>query len=127
MRNEGIDGRLQLAFHHFGELMISKPDAVVGKPVLRKVVSADLLAAIATAHLLLTFFGQSLLLLFHFDFVKPGTQHTHRLLAILDLRFFVLAAHYCVCRQVSDADGRVSRVHRLPTGSGGAEGIDAYG
>src|ERR1700677_3803841 len=42
VRNEGIDSRLQLAFHHFGQLMVGEPDTMVGKPVLRKVVSTDL-------------------------------------------------------------------------------------
>src|ERR1700742_3016018 len=58
MRDEGIDGRLEPAFHHFGELVIGQPDAVVGEPVLGEIVSADLLATIAGSHLLLSFFGQ---------------------------------------------------------------------
>src|ERR1700730_13755502 len=125
VRDEGIDGRLQPAFHHFRQLVIGQADAMVRETVLGKVVGADFLAAIAAPHLLLTLFGQRFLLLVHFDFIEPGTQHTHRFFPILDLRFLVLATHHRTGRKMGDAHGRVGGIHRLPAGPGGAKCINA--
>src|SRR6185437_7418524 len=106
------------------ELVVGQADAVIGEPVLREVVGADLLAAVAGAYLLLTVFGLQLMDALSFYFIKPGTENAHALLAVLDLRFLVLAAYDGVGRNVRDADGGVGRVDRLATGSGGAEGVD---
>ena len=120
MGGERVDDRLELAEHDFAELVDSEADAVVGEPILGEVVSADLFAAISGAHLLFAFFGEGLVLLFHLDFVETGAEHAHCFLAVLDLRLLVLAAYDGSSRQVRDADRGVSRVDRLPAGSGGA-------
>ncbi len=57
--------------------------------------------------------------------VQAGAQHAHAFFAILDLRFFVLAADHGVGRQVRDAHGGVGRVDRLAARTGGTERIDA--
>ena len=114
MRGQRINYRLQFSIHRFRKLMNCQPNAVIGDAVLGKVVRAYLLAAVPTADHGLALFSQCFLLLLHLDFVEPGAQHAHALLAVLDLRFLVLATHDRVCWNVGDADGRISRVHRLP-------------
>src|SRR4051812_41610371 len=105
--------------------MNGQPDAVIGHAVLREIVSADLLAAVAGTDLRLTLFrhrgGLPLLL----DLVQTRSQHAHTFFAVLDLRLLVLAADDRTGWDVRDADGRISRVDRLPARTGGAEGIDA--
>ena len=98
---------------------------MVGEAVLREVVGADLLAAVAGADLLLAVFGLELVDALGFDLVEAGAEDAHSLFAILDLRFFVLAADDGVGRQMGDAHGGVGRVDRLAAGAGGAEGVDA--
>ena len=65
--------------------MDREPDTVIGKPVLWKVVGANLFAAVTGTNHRSTFLRQRLLLLIHLNFVKPGTQDAHPLLPILDL------------------------------------------
>src|ERR1700730_14535384 len=105
--------------------MEGKADAMVGHAVLREVVSANLLAAVAAADLGLAFFGQRLLLPVHFLLIETGTQHAHTFFAVLDLRFFVLAAYDSICWQMCDANSRISRVYRLTAGTRRAKRIDA--
>ena len=105
--------------------MNGKTDAVISEAVLGKVIGADLFAAVARADHSLALLGQGLLLLLHLDFVEPRTQHAHTFFAVFDLRFFILAAHDRIGGKVRDADSRVSSIHRLATGSGRTEGVDA--
>src|SRR5262245_9145856 len=93
--------------------MDSEADAVIGDAVLRKVVCPDLLATIAAADLCLTLFGKLGLLALHLDLVEARAQNAHRLFAILDLRFFVLAAHDCVGWNMRDAHRRVCCIDGL--------------
>jgi hypothetical protein len=51
MRDQGIDHGLKPAVHDAIQLMQCKSDAVVGEAILGKIVSADLLAAVARPHL----------------------------------------------------------------------------
>src|ERR1700689_1575275 len=44
---QGINQRLESAIHHFLQLMDGQTNAVIADTVLRKVISADLLAAVA--------------------------------------------------------------------------------
>src|SRR5271169_2104195 len=94
--------------------MRSEADAMIGHAILRKVVGADLLAAVTRADHGLAFLGQGILLLLLFHLVEPRTQDAHTLFAVLDLRLLVLAAHYRICRQVRDAYRRIRSIHRLP-------------
>src|SRR5271166_4784908 len=63
VRDQGVDHGLQLAVHEFRQLVRGVADAMVSDAVLRKVVGADLLAAVAGAHHGFTFLGQRCLLL----------------------------------------------------------------
>src|SRR5579862_2456473 len=123
--DERVDDGLEFAVHYVGELVDRETDTVVGDAVLREVVGADLLAAVAGADHGFAFFGQSFLLLLHLDFIEARTQDPHALLAVLDLRFFVLAADDRVGWDVRDAHGGIGRVHRLPARARRAERIDA--
>src|SRR6266853_1397348 len=86
--NECVENGLQFAVHYIRELVQSEADAVIGHAVLREIVSADLLAAVAAADLRFAFLGQRLLLPFHFLLVEPGTQNAHAFFAVLNLRLF---------------------------------------
>ena len=54
--------------------MKGEADAVIREAVLREVVGADLLAAVAGADHLLAFFGQGFLLLLHLDFIQARAR-----------------------------------------------------
>src|SRR5438270_2656046 len=115
VRNQRVDERLEFAVHYFRQLVDRESNAVVGHAVLRKVIRAYLLAAIAAANLCLALLGQLGLLALEFDFVKTGAQNPHGLLPVLDLRLVVLAAYNRVGGNMRDTDGRVGSVYRLAT------------
>src|ERR1035437_8890331 len=125
MRDQRVEDGIHFALHHEIELMERQADAVIAHAILRKVVGADFLAAVARAHHALALRAQCSLLLFELQLVEARTQHALRLGAVLDLRFFVLAGNYQTGGQVGDAHGRIRGVDALPAGAGGAEGIDA--
>src|SRR6266481_4506231 len=79
--DQRVDNGLELAIHHIGELVNCEADAVVGDAVLREVVGADLLAAVAAADHRFALFCQGFLLLLHFDFVQARAQDAHALFA----------------------------------------------
>src|ERR1700721_308645 len=60
VRDESVDGGLDLALHDHRKLVVGEADAVVGEAVLREGVGADLLAAVAGADLLLAALGLEL-------------------------------------------------------------------
>src|ERR1019366_7266891 len=91
MGDEGIEDGIHFAFHHEIELMQRQADAVIAHAILREVVGADFLAAVAGAHHALAPRAQHGLLLFEPQLIKTGTQHPFGLGAIFNLRFFVLA------------------------------------
>ena len=86
-----VDDRVELAFHHQIQLVQRQADAVIGQAVLREIVSADFFAAVAGADHAAPLRADRRLLLFQLHLIEPRAQHAHRLGAILDLRFFVLA------------------------------------
>ncbi len=57
MGDERVDDGLQAAFHDEVELVEGEADAVIGEAILREVLSANLLAAIAGADLLFALGG----------------------------------------------------------------------
>src|ERR1043166_192874 len=66
-------------------------DAMIGNAPVGEVVGADLLAAVATAHLAAPRLGLSRLLPLLLDLEQLGLQHLERLLLVLELATLVLA------------------------------------
>ena len=115
---ERLGERVELAPSTSGRGGGRDAHAVVGNPVLRKVVGADLLGARARADLRVPRRRLLGLLPLALRLVEPRAQHAHRLVAVLELRALVLHRHGDARRQVCDADGRVGGVDRLSTGAG---------
>src|SRR5438309_1163566 len=105
--------------------MEGEADTVVGYAVLREVVGTDFLAAVTAAHHGTALLSQRLLLFLHFHLVQAGTQHAHGFLAVLDLRFLVLAADYSIRWQVGDPNCRICGVYGLATRTRGTERVNA--
>src|SRR5882762_11641360 len=63
---EAVDQCTEFAFHHVGELVKRKTDAVIGDTVLREVVGADFFGAVAGFDLAAAFGAECGLLLFQF-------------------------------------------------------------
>src|SRR5215218_8552561 len=76
----------QLSLEDAVELVLREPDPVVGDPVLREVVGADLLGAVARADLRPARRVELGALALELLFVEPRAQDAHRLLAVLQLR-----------------------------------------
>ena len=74
-----LDERLQLAFHHLIQLMQREADAVIRNAILREIIGADLLAAVAGAHHAAPLRADFFLLLLELHLVEPRTQHAHGL------------------------------------------------
>src|SRR5882724_13407175 len=85
-----FDDRIETAVHHLVELVQRQPDAMVGQPVLRKIVGADLFTSVAGPHHAPPLRAQRGLLLLQFHLVKPRAQHALRFRPVLDLRLLVL-------------------------------------
>src|SRR5262249_26229049 len=96
-----------------------------GHAVLGEVVGADLLAAVAGAHLAQTRIAQFFLPLAQFLVVEPGPQHRHRLIAVLELRFLVLVGDDQAGWYVGDPHGAVGGVDALAAVPGGPEDVNA--
>src|SRR5262245_58119852 len=111
-----VDDRLQV--------VLGEPDPVIGQPILREVVGADLVGAIARLHLLAPRLALGSLLLLALDLEQLRAQDLHRLVLVLVLRLLVLAAHLEPRRLVQDLHGRVSRIHRLTAWSARARHLD---
>ena len=86
---------------------------MVGDAVLRKVVGANLLRAIAASDHPFARGGQLGFALLPLDVVEARLQDFERLLPILDLRLLVLTGDDHTAGEVGDADRGVSRVDRL--------------
>src|SRR4029077_2608368 len=89
IRGERFENGVELSIHNEIQLMERQADAVIGDAVLREVVGANFLAAVAAASLSAPLRSQRCLLLFQLQFVQPGAEHALGLGAVLDLGFFV--------------------------------------
>ena len=105
---------------HLVEVVRGELDPVVGDPALGEVVGADLLRALARAHLGAALGGDLRLLLRELLLVEARAQDPHRLLAVLELGLLVLHRDDDPGRLVGDPHRRVGRVDRLAAGPGGA-------
>ena len=65
--------------------MQCQADAVIGHPVLREIVSADFLGAVAGFNLSAALGHDGRLLFFLLHFIEARAKHAHGLGAILDL------------------------------------------
>ena len=99
-------------------------DPVVGDAVLREVVGADLLGALAAADLRLARRRLLGLLALALRLVQAGAEDAHRLRLVLELRALVLHRDHDPGRQVRDPDRRVGRVHRLAARARRAVDVD---
>ena len=98
---------------------------MVGQPRLREVVGPNPLGAVAGADHTLARRGDLGVLFLLGALQQPRTQDFQGLGLVLVLRFFVLATHDQIARQVGDAHRGIGRVHALPAGTGRAEHVDA--
>ena len=97
---------------------------MVGDPVLRIVVGADLLGAVAAADHPPAFAREVGVGPFALELEESGPEHPQRLGLVLDLAALVLAGDDEPGRQVGETHRRVGRVHPLSAGSRGAVGVD---
>ena len=122
---EGVDDLVELAFHDRVEGVEGQVDAVVGQAVLREIVGADALGAVAGADLRLAFGGQLVVLLLALEGQQPGAEDAHGLVVVAVLRALVLAGDDQARRQVGQAHGGLGLVDLLAARAGRAEVVDA--
>ena len=91
---------------------------MVGHPVLRKVVGADLLRSFAGSHLRTAGGGLLALLLVLGRLEQPRSEIPHRFLAVLALGSLLLHLDLDPRGLVRDPHGRVRRVDALAAGAG---------
>ena len=120
---QGVDHRLQVAGQDVVELVERQVDAVIGQPVVGKVVGADALAAVAGADQRSPFVGPRCVLLLPLQFVEPRFQHAQGLGEILVLAFFILALHDQARFVMRQPDGGGRFVDVLAAGAAGAENV----
>src|SRR5262249_40867782 len=115
---ERVKDLRQVAIHDRVEPMQRKADPVIADAILAEVIRADFLAAIAASNHGSPLVGERLLLLFHFAFVKSGTENAQGFSVVLDLRLLVLTRNNEARRNMCQANRRIRCIYRLPAGSG---------
>src|SRR3954463_3099632 len=106
---EGVDEGLDLAVEHPRELVQREVDAVIGDPILRIIVSADLGGPVTGAHLRLAHPRARRFLLGDLRVEQALAKDFHRLELVLELRFLVLLADDDPAWNMGDANGWGSR------------------
>src|SRR6185312_12742192 len=124
-QHQAIDQLVQIAVQRPIQLVQREADAMVGHPILRKIVRADLGRPVARPHLRATHARPLRFLLRQPLIQQPRAQHLERLELVLQLRLLVLLAHDDSGRDVRDAHGGVGGVHALATRTRGPEHVDA--
>ena len=104
--------------------MHRQPDAVVGDAVLRVVVGADFLAAVAIADLRFPIAGYFGLPLFLLGGIQTAAEYGHRFGLVLVLRAFILAHHHQAGGLVDETHGGGDLVHILPAVSAGVKNVN---
>src|SRR4051812_46060759 len=97
---------------------------MIGQTILRKVVGADLLGAIAAADHAAPLVANAVGLLLLLDVEQAATQHLHGFGAVLQLAALVLAFDDHTGRQMRDLHGAVRGVHALTAGTAGSRDVD---
>ena len=72
--HQPVHQRPELSVHHFRQLMQRQPNAMVADAILREIVGANFLRAVAGLDLPAALRGDLLVLFFLFHFVKPRAQ-----------------------------------------------------
>src|SRR5947207_6433813 len=115
----------KVAIHDVVDLVEGEPDAMVGDPSLRKVVSADALGTIARADQGFARRSFLRLLLAPLLVFDARRKHCERLFLVLVLRACVLTLHDDPGRQVRDPHRGVGLVDMLAAGTRSTVGVDA--
>src|SRR5438105_3490958 len=92
--SHGGDQIIELPIQHLIHAVRREMDAMVGHTILRKVVRADLLRAVAGPHLRAPLARTRRLLLRHHAIEQARAQDLHRLDLVLQLRLLILALHF---------------------------------
>src|SRR5260370_21167566 len=98
--------------------MKRQADAMVRDAVLREIISADFLGAVAGFDLTTALGGESGLAFLLFLFVEARAKNAHCFRAIFDLRFFVLLGNDESTGNVRDAHCGIRGVDGLTAGAG---------
>src|SRR5262249_50984884 len=125
MGDERFDHPFEIAIDDGVKLMKGKPNAVVCHAILRKVIGSNLLATVSGAYLRFPILSDIFALFLQSHIVEPRAKDPKRFGSVLNLRLFVLARNHQSCGQMSDSDGGVSSVPRLPARARGAERVDS--
>ena len=112
-RAERGDQLVEIALDEPVELRQREPDAVVGHAVLREVVGADLLRALARRHHAAAGRGLGRVLSFALEIHQAASEDLERLRLVLQLRALVLALDEEAAGLVDDLDGAVGGVDAL--------------
>ena len=98
---------------------------MIGHAILREIVGADTLRAVAGADLAFSVGGDGRTLLFHLGFIQPRTQNGQRLVLVFVLAALILTFHDRIGRDMRYADRRRGLVDVLTARTGCAERVDA--
>ena len=82
-QDQRVDERIEVAVHDHRQVIAGEADAMVGDARLGVVVGADLLAAVAAAHLGLAVGGLGRVLLVALDLLHPRLDDRHCQLLVL--------------------------------------------
>ncbi len=85
VRDQRIEHASDIPFEKTGQIVDGETDAVIGYPVLRKVVRPDLLAPVPRPNLAAPVLGYRFLLLLESQVLETRPQDAHSLGPILDL------------------------------------------
>src|SRR2546428_2365683 len=121
---QGLGQLIQISIQHDVETVQGQADAVVGDAALWKVVGANLLAALAGAHLHAPLQCDSLLLAVDLPLQQFGPQNAHRLFTVLMLGPLVLAGHDEAAGEMVDPHGGFPPVGVLAAGAPGTKRFD---
>src|SRR6266568_817809 len=119
-----VDQVVEVAVQHFGKIVDGVVDAVIGDPVLGKVVRPDLGRAVAGAHLGPALAGTSRFLLGEHLVEQARAQHLERPDLVLQLALLILALHDQAGGEMGDAHGAIGGVHALAARALRAEDVD---
>src|SRR6266545_6551774 len=119
------DEVVDLTVQHLGEIVDGVVDAVVGDPVLGKIVGADLRRAVAGPNHGAPVARARRFLLGHHTVEQSRPQDFERLDLVLQLGLLVLTLDLETGGEVRHADGAIGGIDALPPGTPGAEDVDA--